>query len=579
MNFRRLEWFLAGLLLAAMLIPVWVGRYAPLYDYPNHLLEAQVVAHYTDPQFGYADSYEINAGWYLRSNALSTLLLVGLGQVMPMALAGHMVLSLYLILFVGGLGLLLRQAGNVWPLLLLAPALAYNVSFTSGWLNFCYGTALGLYALVVFLHWQKKDHAHDLLWLALLILLIYVAHVVVWMLLLVIVSSMMAGEQYRLRRHGVLLLAMNSALPLLLITRPALAAVVGLLGPVTWGSVALVRRLHLKPGVVALVGIGIAGAWVGLAKALESFYQEGWPELTYTDFDKVTFPLRLFALPHQFLPLDPPLIAYNLVLVMLILVLVGLLTWSTNSLPDKNRGPWLLALGVLGLLYFLIPSRTPDIWVTEPRVLLFAVFVALSGVRLPAVGDPLRRAVTLCAVSLCLLSIGGTIWYAQKYDRRARAWSEQMSLLTPARRVLMLREEQSLYQRRPTVLGIFNRFYMGEYFSVTYNLEYGGFASMTFNNGPVRRRPTIPIPYYNWPGFRDTHYVSEHCSALRETYDAVLFWGKPDVNKIAQLDDCFTPGPRWSDMAIWQRHVEPAEKQHDGNLSANTCSAKPLREE
>jgi hypothetical protein len=556
MNFTRQWWFLPGLLLAAMLIPIWVGRYAPLYDYSNHLLEAQVAAHYADPQFGYLDSYETNPGWYLRSNALSTLLLIGLGRVMPMTVAGHLVLSIYIALFVGGLWLLLRQAGNSWPLFLLAPTLIYNVSFTSGWLNFCYGTALGLFALVVYLRWQEHNRQRDLLWLAILLLLVYVAHLMAWGLLLIAISAMMAVEQYQLRRHGVLWVAMNSALPLLLFTRPTLAVAI-LIGPIIWVGSALSRRLRLSPRILIFSAAGISCLAAVVAKVTAPLYQRFIPELDYFEFDKLTFPLRLFTLPHQFLPPNPILIAYNLVLLVLVLVLAGALIWSSVNLPDKSKARWLVAIGMLGILYVVIPTRTPDIWVTEPRVLLFATLIALTGVQLPTVGTRLGRAVTICALSLCLLSIGGTVWYAHRYDQQARAWNEQMDLLVPARRVLMLREKMSPYIGRPTVLGIFKRFYTGEYFSTTYTLEHGGFASRTFNNGPVRPRGTIPIPSYDGPGFRDTHYIAEQCSALRETYDAVLFWGEPDANMIAQLNDCFTAGPRWPNMAIWRHPAEP----------------------
>ena len=83
MSIKRHQGWLVILLLVGMLLPVWMGPYVPLYDYSNHLLEAQIVAHYTDPQFGYANYYEINPGWYLHSNALSTMLLIRLGRLMP----------------------------------------------------------------------------------------------------------------------------------------------------------------------------------------------------------------------------------------------------------------------------------------------------------------------------------------------------------------------------------------------------------------------------------------------------------------------------------------------------------------
>ena len=539
------------LVLAAMLVPIWIGPYPPLYDYPNHLLEAQIVAHYDDPHLAYADSYDINPAWYLRSNALSTLMLIGLGRLMSMYLAGQLVLSLYLVLFVGGLVLLLQRSGMTWPLLLLAPPLAYNYNFTTGWLNFCYATALGLFVLVVYLRWQETDRPRNLLGLGLLLGLVYMAHLMVWGLLLVIISAMISVEPYRLRRHGLLLLAMNSAFPFLLITRPLLAGVVLLIGPLIWGGLAVLRRLHLKPNTIILGGIVLVIAFTGIARITEPLYQKSHPELTYSEWDKLSIPWRTFTLPHQYMPLNPMLIGYNLVLLILILAVGSLLTWSIRKSPEaKTR--WLIAMGLLGLLYFILPSRTSDIWVTEPRVLLLLVLVALPLVDLSGLGPSLQRVTSICLLVLCLWSVGGTIWYAHFYAQQTQIWHEQMSSLAPAKRILLLRAKRGVYLNRPTLLGSFNRFYDGQHLSTIYVIEQGGFSSIVFNNGPVRPRPDIPIPAYDWPGFSDRDYVAENCAALRESYEAVLFWGNPDSGSVIdQLDQCFSPGPRWADMAIW----------------------------
>jgi hypothetical protein len=252
------------------------------------------------------------------------------------------------------------------------------------------------------------------------------------------------------------------------------------------------------------------------------------------------------------LPPDPPLIAYNLALTTLAVALAGLLIWSALSQPGPERNGELAACVLLGLLYVVIPTRTSDIWITEPRILLTMACIALGMARLPRAGSLARQGVTVCAVSLCLLSLVGTARYAQAFDRQARAWSDQMSALAPARSVLVMREQPSPYISEPTVLGVFNRFYTGEYFAATYALENGGFVSRGFYNGPLSRRATIPVPAYDWPGFDDDRYVAGQCPALRAAYDAVLFWGAPDAAIEAQLDHCFAAGPRLHDMAVWR---------------------------
>lgn len=547
----RRHWLLLGLLFLAMLPSVWIGPYAPLYDYPNHLLEAQVVVQYHNPALAYAGSYQINEGWFWQSNALTTLFLIWLGYLLPITVAGQLVLSFYLLLFIVGLGLLLHQHGQVWPLLLLAPALAYNFAFTSGWLNFSYGLALGSFVLVIFLHWRETSRRW-LLWLiAGLLLLVYTAHLVAWTLLLVILAGLVSTEPFKPARHGWLFLAMNSATPILLFTRPGLGLAALFIAPLIWEGKWLWDRLHLDRRLAIRGTIGIVLLFIGLNRLLEVHYKLLMPDLDYTDFDKLTFPFRLFSLPHQFLPPNPLLIGYNLLLLILLTLLGALLIWNTLKYQRAAPSGWLLTLGLLALLYFFVPSRTPNIWITEPRILLFALLVILVGVRLPPPQHPLYRVTTGLSILICILSLVGPTSYATYFNQQAITWRQQMGHLAPAQRVLLLRDKTSLYIGQPTLVGSFNRFYTGEYFSTVYNLENGGFASRTFNNGPVRPADDIPIPAYDWPGFSDRNYVRQHCSALRRAYDAVLFWGQPHPEMVSQLDECFVAGPRWPETSIW----------------------------
>jgi len=550
----RREGALLGLLLAGMLLPVWIGRYAPLVDYPNHLLEAAVAAHYTDPHLGYAEGYELRPAWYLGSNALSTLVMIELGRVMPMALAGHLALSLYLILFLSGLWRLLRRSETVWPLLLLAPTLAYNLSFTIGWLNFCYGAALGMHALAIYLRWQIRTRWRDLLWLAFLLLLTYFAHVMAWALVLTVIAAMTAVETWRWARHGALLLALNGALPFLFITHPVVAVVAALIGPVVWSAAAVFRHMKIRPLALALSAAVIVGLAAAVIKLLRPLRKALFPEIGFSTFNKVTIPLRLFTLPHQFGPLSALLTTYNLTLLALIMALGGLLLWISLREPNPLRGRWLTALGILGSLYVVLPSSTHDLFNTEPRVLLFAVLVALVGVRLPKSGL-LRQVVTAGVLALCLLSVIGILRYAQVYEEKTRSWGAQLDQLTPARNVLVLNPVTS--GSRPILLRLSNTFYSGVHFSNVYALEHGGFVSRIFDNGPVRPRPTIPIPLYFWSGFDNAGFISERCADLRAVYEAVLVWGAPGPELAAQLDACFGARQPLPDMTIWRRAAAP----------------------
>ncbi len=548
-------WFLVVAIAIAMLAPIWLSVYPPIYDYPNHLLEAQVMAQYRNPRFGYAEGYEVRSGWFLQSNAMSTLLLIVLGQVMPMIVAGRLVLSLYLVLFLGGAGSLLRRTGSHW-LVLLIPILAYNFTFTSGWINFSYGAALSLYALSVYLRWQEQNRRSDLLILAMLLLLIYVAHLMAWMLLIVTISAMMAIEQWRARRHGVLFLAMNSALPMLLITRPMLALLAVVISPGIWSGAALLHRVHLRERTLVVATLGMVMVGSAMVKLLNPTLNGLVAEVRFSTFSKKMDPLRLFSLPHQTRRLDLLLSAYNFALVLLLVGLAALLVRSTLHSRDNLRRRCLAATGLLGLLYIVIPSRTTDIWFTEPRVLLFVAFVLLIMAQWPPRGTGSWRLATTCVVILFLSHVAVTMHYTALYDRQAQIWSRELAMLTPARSVLMLRSSQPGRPDQPVLFDALNTFYSGEHFSTMYVLQHGGFVSRIFDSGPVRPRQSIPIPLYYWASFDNSRFIRDQCAALRATYDAVLVWGVPHVELETQLDRCFANGRQMTGMAIWRRETD-----------------------
>ncbi len=548
-------WLLSLVLLPGMLIPIWLGPYAPLYDYAGHLLEAQVVTYYNDPQYHYADSYDIHPGWYLRSNALSTLLLIGLGYVLPMTLAGQLVLSLYLALFVGGLALLLRSTSNEWPWLLLAPVLAYNFAFTSGWLNFSYGAALALHALAVYIRWQGENRHYLLFLLGLLLVLIYVAHLLVWVLLSITIAAIMAPEPWQLRRHGALLLALSSALPILAMTRPTLAATAVVLAPAIWACAAIIRRRNPAPTTLRSAALGslivVAGIIAVLNTVMEPLYRIIIRDIRHYWVYKASFPLRTFTLPHQFMPPNAWLIAYNLLLLVLIFALAALAFWSTKHQPDKHRSGWLTAIYLLCIVYLAIPSRTPDILVTEPRVLLFLTFAAIATARLPKRRTMVRRIWIGCAVSICVASIGVTAGYAGMYAAQTEGWRAQMKVLLPARNVLVIQQPRQMEYPTPFLSEVFNSFYNGGYFVTTYALEHGGLVSNIWNNGPVRPKQRYPIPWYR-PGFDVVQYIAETCPALRKSYDAAVIWGKSSPELTRQLDMCFGPRRELPQLVIWK---------------------------
>ena len=142
-----LAWFVHILLL-------WSYRFVPSVDYPDWLLQSAIVAHYNDPAYGFSTWYEIvkaaipNGGFVLPAAALA--------RILPVEVAGKIVLTLYLVWFPLSVRSFMRSTGNDSPLWTVGILMLFNVSFVYGNLAFLIGTCL-LFTALGFAE-RTKDH-------------------------------------------------------------------------------------------------------------------------------------------------------------------------------------------------------------------------------------------------------------------------------------------------------------------------------------------------------------------------------------------------------------------------------------
>src|SRR5437660_6871955 len=78
-----------------LVLPVWIVRYPPLVDYPNHLARYFILAHLKDPNLHLAELYESKWGPY--PYVALDLLGVALQRLMPIYVVGKVILSLCLV--------------------------------------------------------------------------------------------------------------------------------------------------------------------------------------------------------------------------------------------------------------------------------------------------------------------------------------------------------------------------------------------------------------------------------------------------------------------------------------------------
>jgi hypothetical protein len=127
---------------ALWVLPLWVVAFPPMVDYPQQLALSAILRWYADPARRFREIYEL-ALW--TPHGLFKLLTAGLAWVMPIEVAGKLIVSASL-LGVGLAALLLcRRAGRPGWYALLALALTYNTVFYWGFVDnlLAYPLALG----------------------------------------------------------------------------------------------------------------------------------------------------------------------------------------------------------------------------------------------------------------------------------------------------------------------------------------------------------------------------------------------------------------------------------------------------
>jgi len=208
----RLFWLLIGL----SLIPIWITRYPPLQDYPEWLLQAQILRRLNDPALGFAAHYTTLA--VPVPNVGSVALIYLLNFVAPIEVAGKLALSCYVIAFSLAVVYFLRaiQARST-ALEYLGVLLAYNYFLYMGYVSYLFGLAL-LIALLGYL-WRRGFRPAGGSWLVLALgsTGLFLTHLIPWVTLWFICASYVWLWRRQFSARQLLLLAAACAPALILL--------------------------------------------------------------------------------------------------------------------------------------------------------------------------------------------------------------------------------------------------------------------------------------------------------------------------------------------------------------------------
>ncbi len=355
--------FALAVVAALLLAPIWTVEHLSLVDYPDHLARAFVLAHMDDPRFSFSEFYRADWGPY--PYLLSDVLLVALQKLVPVELAGRLLLSLAVLALPPAVWFFLRQANPEessrlawWSLLF-----SWNFFLLCGFLNMHLSLVLCFLALGLWLRYLKAPRITA--WFALLVVVtvLYFTHLAGFAVAGLVMTAYLLSE----KRGGRALLT-------------------------TW-------TLFL-PGVAAYV---LAAARGGLS------FRAGESTLS----GKFISPL--VALKGHYLALDWA------VTIGILVCFVGAL-WR-NPAFRWNR-TWLRVALLLYGVYWLLPGQSVGVSGSGDtfagiRVLPFLLLVALAAARVGSRG----RAFAVVAVLLFALRAAGVMYYfvSQQADLQAQA--------------------------------------------------------------------------------------------------------------------------------------------------------------
>jgi hypothetical protein len=501
-------------------IPVWVARFPPSQDLPNHLLEAYYLL---DPGYAFVVKWDPIPYWTI------VLILSALSRVIGWLAAGKVLLSLCVIAFIaGGHYLLTRvdQRLGVWSWLL--GVLAYNAFFMSGIVNYYLGLGLSLFVIGYWYARQERRIGWGYWGMLALCTLLYFTHLIPFLmaLLCTMISILVRSIERRQRLLSPLLLQAGSCfLPGLIAFAVYLAG-------------------HDEPSVIgpfpSLAERVFASIQAVLIQSVEAVPETVWPAVAQNG-------VRMAAL--VLLPISS--------------------AWSWLRARKDGRAPAAAPaghdrkreqLGLFGccfVLWLAVPTGVSDFLRFDQRLFPYVLLwgLCLLGQTAPAIRPLVRGTLAACA---CLCLVLTTLVFVRA-DQVFRRYEALFPELPSGGTVLSLTEYYPGPVRSPLEM-LTPRLAMPYFFDCYYVLSRGGTYPAVFDIGPIGVQD-IPVVTRKWDlgrtkrfDFTCRAFITEEMEALRQHYTIVFLWGEPCIDAGSLLGQW---GYQWltgaQEVSVWAR--------------------------
>ena len=224
-----------ALLWAACLFPIWYPRFLPLAYLPNQLAAVSNWHHYADPAWNLARFYQLHHAplpyWGYQG------VLHFLSYVFPIESANKIYLSLYALGLPVAAALLAQRMGrSPWLALFVFP-LVFSMNIGHGYIAFCGGVTLALFAMVALDRFLEAPTRLSGAAVAVLTLALYFTHLLAWLYIGLATLVLLASHGWHPRRIGAAFgLLLPSVMVALWAVRVATHGHGALTAPLAWDA-------------------------------------------------------------------------------------------------------------------------------------------------------------------------------------------------------------------------------------------------------------------------------------------------------------------------------------------------------
>ncbi len=379
---------LAAAVLLTLAVPFFAVAIPPVLDYPNHLARAFLLT------LGQSDallSQMYAPNWSILPNLALDLVLPPLLYVLPLDVAGRLILAGSLFAPLGGAALysicLFGKKSWWWPL--CSAVVAFNAGFLLGFMNFLYGLGAAFAVAALWLKWRERRPTAAVLGAAAGGAIVFFCHIAALGLLGALIAGYEVDRLYPMLRRGD-----------------------------------FVWRIFWRRGLAAAAVFVPAVLFYALSPTSDEVGAIVWPPSPV-----VTKPVFLFAAVMNYsLPLD---------LVSAIALLCVLWAGLRNGwlrLPLSTA----VALALLATAYLATPFRIQGGAFFDFRFAVMIGYVLCAGlVETGAVPRRIGMAAVAGLVALAVVRIGALTVMWHGYDREVAEMRAAVAPVPPGARVLV----------------------------------------------------------------------------------------------------------------------------------------------